>query len=205
MRWPGGGKAVARTSPRPRRSGAALAISASRSRWRSAIAARRSISAARSACSPACTRPRWRSGKASAASRGTAPNTGMPSAAMASATSARCFSLAARLRMTPAMCTAGSCEANPLTTAAADCACRAISSTSTTGSAKCAARSAVAPRRPGVPLAPSNRPITPSMMKISESSAARAANASSSAGGMAQLSRLTLGAPTAAAWNAGSM
>ena len=130
------------------RSGAAFAIIASRSRWRSAIAARRSISTARSACSPAWTRPRCRSGNASAASRGTAPNTGMPSAAIASATSARCFSLAARLRITPAMRTAGSCVAKPRTTAAADCACRDTSSTSTTGRPKCAARSAVAPRRP---------------------------------------------------------
>ena len=54
----------------------------------------------------ACTRPRWRSGSASAASRGRAPSTGMPSAAMASATSARWRSLATRFRITPATCTA---------------------------------------------------------------------------------------------------
>ncbi len=64
---------------------------------------------------------------------------------------ARCRSLATRLRMTPAMRTAGSCAAKPRTTAAADCACRDTSSTSTTGRWKCAARSAVAPRRPDAP------------------------------------------------------
>ena len=49
----------------------------------------RSMNAARSGCSAACTRPRCRSGSASAVSRGSAPSTGMPSAAIASATSAR--------------------------------------------------------------------------------------------------------------------
>ena len=57
--------------------------------------------AARFACSPACTRPRWRSGSASAASRGIAPSTGMPRAAMASATSRRCRSLPTRFSTTP--------------------------------------------------------------------------------------------------------
>jgi len=88
---------------------------------------------------------------ASAASRGTAPSTGMPTAAMASATSARWRSLATRLRMTPAdahgRIVDGETTQPP---AAADCACRATSSTSTTGRPKCAARSAVAPRRPGL-------------------------------------------------------
>jgi hypothetical protein len=47
--------------------------------------------------------------------------------------------------------------------------------------------------------------MTPSTMKMSATAVACAAMASSSAGGMAQESRLTLGAPAAAAWNAGSM
>ena len=78
---------------------------------------------------PACRAPRWRRRRA-----------------------ARWRSLATRLRITPAMRTAGSCAAKPRTTAAADCACRDTSSTSTTGRPKCAARSAVAPRRPAAPL-----------------------------------------------------
>ena len=74
-----------------------------------------------------------------------------PSAAIASATTARCRSLPTRLRITPAMRTAGSCAAKPRTTAAADCDCPDTSSTSSTGRPKCAARSAVAPRRPAAP------------------------------------------------------
>ena len=88
----------------------------------------------------------------------------MPSAAIASATNARCRSLPTRLRMTPAMRTAGSCVAKPRTTAAADCACRATSSTSTTGRPKCAARSAPSRRAARLaPATPSNRPMTPSI------------------------------------------
>ena len=51
------------------------------------MSARCSSRAARFACSAACTRPRWRSGSASEASRGMAPSTGMSRAAIASATS----------------------------------------------------------------------------------------------------------------------
>ena len=56
---------------------------------------------------------------------------------------------------------------------------------------------------PAAPAMPSNRPMTPSMTKISAAAAASRASASSSAGAIAQLSRLTLGAPVAAAWKAG--
>src|SRR6516162_5857408 len=54
-----------------------------------------------------------------------------------------------------------------------------------------AVRSAVAPRRPALADAPSNRPMTPSIIRISAPSAARTMSASSSESGMAQLSRLT--------------
>ena len=59
---------------------------------------RRSMRAGRSPCSLAWTRPRCRSGKAIRSSRGSAPMTGMPSVAIASATIARWRSLPTRLR-----------------------------------------------------------------------------------------------------------
>jgi hypothetical protein len=54
---------------------------------------------------------------------------------------------------------------------------------------------------PGAPAvcAPSNRPMTPSIRRNSAPSAASPASVSRSVGGIAQLSRLTLGAPVAAA------
>ena len=93
----------------------------------------------------ACTRPRWRSGSASAASRGMAPSTGMSRAAIASATSRTCRSLPTRFSTTPPIRTSGSWEAKPRTTAAADCDCPATSMTSSTGRPSRAARSADAP------------------------------------------------------------
>ena len=85
-------------------------------------------------------------------------------------------------------------RAKPRATAAADCDWPATSRMSSTGRWKRAARSAVAPRRPGGPASPSNRPITPSITSISASRAASQASASRRSGGIAQLSRLTLGA-----------
>ena len=137
---------------------------------------------ARSACSPACTRPRWRSGSASVRfARHRAEDRNAESLRSRPATSARCRSLATRLRITPAIRTAGSCAAKPRTTAAADCDCPDTSSTSTTGKPKRAAISAVVPRCPVVPATPSNKPMTPSMTRISAPSAVCAASASSSA------------------------
>ena len=73
---------------------------------------------------------------ASASSRGMAPTTGMPSVAMARSIMARWRSLPTRFSTTPAMRTRGSKLAKPCTTAAADCAWPATSSTSRTGRSK---------------------------------------------------------------------
>ena len=104
--------AAARGHARGRRrssSGAAAARIASRSRWRSAMSARRSSRAARSACSPACTRPRWRSGIASVAiARHRADHRLFPMRPSHRRRAPRWRSLPTRLSTTPAMRTAGS-------------------------------------------------------------------------------------------------
>ena len=166
------------------------------------MSANRSNCAANAGCSDACTRPRWRSGSVSAASRGTAPSTG---SRIAAATARRCFSLPTRFSTTPPTRTAGWKLAIPWATAAAVCAWPDTSSTSSTGSPHRAARSAALPVRPAGPATPSNRPMALSTTRKSASAAAAANRPSSRAGGMAQLSRFTPGAPDAAAWKAGSM
>ena len=78
----------------------------------------------RSPCSRAWTRPRCRCGNSNAASRGTAPNTGISDLLIASDTKLRWRSLPTRFSTTPAMRTLGSCVARPRTTAAAVCVAR---------------------------------------------------------------------------------
>ena len=71
-------------------------------------------------------------------------------------------------RMTPAMFTSGSKEANPLTMAAALRVRDLASTTSTTGSPSSFARYAVDPLSPS-PVKPSYSPRTPSMTHMSAS------------------------------------
>ena len=199
MRWPGGGSATAVAATAPDLTGVAHALMASRSRCRSARSASRSRRRGKSSCSAAWTRPRCRSGRRMVSSRGSAPMTGTPSCAIASATSRRWRSLPTRLSTTPAIRTSGSCEQKPRTTAAADCACADTSSTSSTGNPNRAARSAAAPVRPRGPGTPSNNPMTPSMTSSSQCRAVSASSQSRSDAGIAQVSRLNPRAPVAAA------
>ena len=183
MRLPGGGSAVAHPFAAPGVSVALVATTSSRLMYCSATAARRSIHLAKSGCSFACTSPRWRSGNERFASRGIAPITGTPSAAIASLTSRRCRSLPTRLSTTPAIRTAGSWIVRPRTSAAAVCDWPETSRTSSTGNRKRAARSAAAPVRPAGPGTPSNKPMAPSISKKSALLAASSISRPSSAGG----------------------
>ena len=109
MRWPGGGSADGGTRRRGRGAGAASArIGVEIETALGEIGQTRRAARRGRRCSPACTRPRWRSGSAIAGSRGSAPSTGMPSAAIASRDQPRWRSLPTRLSTTPAMRTAGS-------------------------------------------------------------------------------------------------
>ena len=141
--------------------------------------------------------------QAEAGIAGAAPSTGTPSASIASVT-APWRSLATRLRMTPPRCTAGSCEAKPRTSAAVSIGPRETSTTSSTGKPKRAAnrrwRRAGRARRSAIEQAhdafDQKNVGVPGGFPTS---------ASSSAAGIAQVSRLTQDAPVTAAWNAGSM
>ncbi len=169
---------------------------------KSAIASRRTSSAS---VSPACTRPRWRSGSAIASLRGSAPTIGTPIASIASTTSRRWRSLPTRLTMTPPTFSRSSYDPQPLTIAAADCAWPDTSMTSRIGMPSAAATSAEAPVRPGSPGMPSNSPIEASHRASALCPAARAASAARRLGPIAQELRLTPSRPDAAAWNAGSI
>ena len=131
----------------------------SRSQWRSARSARLSRRAAKSSCSSACTSPRWRSGRCTASSRGMAPSHGdaergdgaLDHGAMAVAADA------VQDNAGNAAHADRSC-AKPCTTAAADCAWPATSSTSRTGSRKRMASSAAAPSPIAAPASAVEQP-----------------------------------------------
>ena len=167
-------------------------------------AAAPSRKASRSASSPACTRPRWRSGRASSALRGRHPSTGTwgTVAAQAAPRMAAWRALPTRLKTAPATWTSVRWPAKPCSTAAAEAACPRTSTTRTTGQPVAAARSAVEPLSR---VAPSKSPMTPSHTRISAPSPRRRATAARLRRGMAQGSMLRQGRPLAALWNAGSM
>ena len=101
MRCPGGGSS-ARRAARPRGERRGEREHRVEVERRSAItSASRSMKASSAACSRACTSPRWRSGSAMSGLRCTAPTTGSPSASTASRTSRSCRGLATWFRTTP--------------------------------------------------------------------------------------------------------
>ena len=121
----------------------------------------------RSGCSAACTRPRCRLGRASAASRGMhAQDRAWRHARSRRGSAARaCAALATRLRMTPTTSTSSRWRRKPSIRAATEAPMPVTSTTSSTGRPNRAAMSAVAP----VPsAAPSNRPMTPSPSRRSQ-------------------------------------
>ena len=194
MRWPGGAQRRRPAPPAAQRRGERqqrVEIDVWRRRRRRA----RRAGPRDRPVSPACTSPRWRSGSAMSAWRGSAPSTGRPSAVdrlggePPMALAADLVEHDARRRG----CADRSAR-SPCAIAAADCACPDTSSTSITGRPSTRATSAEAPVAPGGAGAPSNRPIDASTMS---EIAARAAPASarSSAGAIAQESRLTLSRP----------
>ena len=133
---------------------------------------------------------------------GSTPRTGMPSGASASGSSAACRGEPTRLRIRPAsrdIARDGWRSPAPARPPNGDW--RAQSTTSTILRPSAAARSAAEPLPSA---APSNRPIIASTTRPPVARAS-AASPSSSAGRIAQGSRLTQGAPLAAAWKAGSI
>ena len=224
-----GGKrdALAGRSQRQRRvaenrgNGAATAIMPSRSRWRSARSARPAIRDARSACSAGLHQSemtlgqdqpgiaRYRAKDSDAAGRhGVGDEGAMPFAAhtvehdpgdahrlVMSGKPARHRRRGLRLP--------GDIEHQQHREAEA----RREVGGRTEAAKPCSTVTAKRTLRIGAPLpgAPSNSPMAPSMMTIAAPVAASPRMASSSGGGIAQLSRLRLAAPVAAAWKAGSI
>ena len=205
MRWPGGGKACAK-SPPAASNGAASARTASRSSDFSMTSASRSMNSSSAACSLACTRPRWRSGSDSVGSRMIAPTTGRPIASIASAASRRCRSLATRLSTTPAIVDAGIVgRRSPWRWPPPSATGRRRRAPAAPAGGR-AARDR--PPRPSGPVARNAVEQAHGALDDHQVGAVggfRRQGAASSDGCIAQLSRLTPGRPVAAAWKPGSM
>ena len=118
-------------------------------------------------------------------------------------TSFRCRSLPTRLSTTPAIRTSGSCEAKPAQQSGGRL--RLPGDVDHQQHRQAEPRGEVCRRSApaGAPGMPSNRPMAPSMTRRSACAAPSRTSASSSEGGIAQLSRLKLGRPVAAAWKRG--
>ncbi len=155
-----------------RASGSAPAVRASRSTAsRSTPPATIAVSAPTAAAasppsSAAGMSPRCRDGTASWSRRRITPRTGTPAAPAASRSSCSWCAEPTLLKITPPSGSRGSKVAKPCSRAAADELTPAASTTSTIGAPSSRATCAVDAKSPR-PDAPSNRPITPSMIAMS--------------------------------------
>ncbi len=172
----------------------------------SATAASACKKSGRVPCSIACTRPRCRSGRTSAGSRGRLPSTGRPIASIASVTAWRCRSLPTLFSTAPAMRMAGSCDHEAARDGGGTLRLAGhVQHQQHRQAQPCCKvrRRAGAARRRGDPVEQPHRRFHHQQRR--PVGGPSAASAPRSGGGMAQLSRLTTGAPVATAWKAGSM